>query len=80
MRRVVAFIGGLDITNGRYDTPEFPLFKTCKTIHQGVDFYQNCAVGVTEDTGPRQPWHDIHAKVEGPIALDIKTNFEEPIF
>ena len=77
MRRVVAFIGGLDITNGRYDTPEFPLFKTCKTIHQGVDFYQNCAVGVTEDTGPRQPWHDIHAKVEGPIALDIKTNFEE---
>ena len=77
MRRVVAFIGGLDITNGRYDTPEFPLFKTCKTVHQGIDFYQNCFVGVTEDTGPREPWHDIHSKVEGPIALDIKTNFEE---
>ena len=63
MRRVVAFIGGLDITNGRYDTPEFPLFKTCKTVHQGIDFYQNCFVGVTEDTGPREPWHDIHSKV-----------------
>ena len=30
-----------------------------------------------ENVGPRQPWHDIHAKVEGPIALDIKQNFEE---
>ena len=76
-RRVIAFIGGLDITNGRYDTPEFPLFKTCKTIHKGKDFYQNCAKGITEDTGPRQPWHDIHAKVVGPIALDIMKNFEE---
>ena len=77
LRRIIAFIGGLDITKGRYDTPEFPLFKTCKTVHQGVDFYQNCAAGVTEDTGPRQPWHDIHSKVEGPIALDIMKNFEE---
>ena len=76
LRRIVAFIGGLDITDGRFDTPEFPLFKTLKTLHQG-DFYQNCAVGVTETVGPRQPWHDIHAKVEGPIALDIKKNFEE---
>ena len=32
---------------------------------------------MNENVGPRQPWHDIHAKVEGPIALDIKQNFEE---
>ena len=76
LRRVVAFIGGLDITDGRYDTPEFHLFKTINTVHQG-DFYQNCVVGATVDYGPRQPWHDIHSKVEGPIALDIKKNFEE---
>ncbi len=74
--KVIAFIGGLDITDGRYDTPEFPLFRTIKTLHK-EDFYNNCIVGVTADTGPRQPWHDIHAKVEGPIALDIKANFEE---
>ena len=55
LKRVVAFIGGLDITDGRYDSPEFPLFKTIKTLHQG-DFYQNNFPGVTEDTGPRQPW------------------------
>ena len=76
LRRVVAFIGGLDITDGRYDSPVFPLFSTITNLHQG-DFYQNCVVGTTAETGPRQPWHDIHAKVEGPVALDIKKNFEE---
>ena len=39
--------------------------------------YSNCFVGSDPNIGPRQPWHDIHAKVEGPIALDIKKNFEE---
>ena len=38
-RQIVAFIGGLDITDGRYDSPEFPLFKTLKTHHKG-DFYR----------------------------------------
>ena len=75
-RRVIAFIGGLDITDGRYDTCEFPLFKTISTLHTG-DFYSNCVVGATAETGPREPWHDNHAKVEGPAALDIKQNFEE---
>ena len=76
LRRVVAFIGGLDITDGRYDTLEFPLFKTLNTLHKG-DFYSNCVVGATAETGPRQPWHDCHAKVEGPATLDIMQNFEE---
>ena len=76
LRRVIAYIGGLDITNGRYDTPEFPLFATIKTLHSG-DFYSNCVPGASEDTGPREPWHDCHAKVEGLAAHDIKKNFEE---
>ena len=76
LRRVIAFIGGLDITNGRYDTPEFPLFKTIKTLHVG-DFHAANCPGATEDTGPREPWHDNHARVEGPAAMDIKRNFEE---
>ena len=41
------------------------------------DFYSNCIVGATKETGPREPWHDCHAKVEGPAALDIMKNFEE---
>ena len=75
-RQIIAFVGGLDITDGRYDTPEFPLFSTLNTVHQG-DFYNNITIGSTPESGPRQPWHDIHAKVEGPIALDIKKNYEE---
>jgi len=26
---------------------------------------------------PRQPWHDLHCKIEGPAAYDILTNFEQ---
>jgi len=73
-RRLIAFVGGLDITDGRYDTPEFPLFSTLNTLHAG-DFYQNCTPGSSRTTGPRQPWHDIHARVEGPAAKDICQNF-----
>ena len=39
--------------------------------------FSKCFVGLDKNVGPRQPWHDIHAKVEGPIAIDIKENFEE---
>jgi len=76
LRRIVAFIGGLDITDGRYDSPEFPLFSTLQTLHK-TDFYSNCVPGATQETGPREPWHDCHAKVEGAAALDVKKNFEE---
>ena len=27
--------------------------------------------------GPRQPWHDLHCKIEGPAAYDVLTNFEQ---
>ncbi|VAI81651.1 unnamed protein product [Triticum turgidum subsp. durum] len=30
-----------------------------------------------EKGGPREPWHDIHAKVEGPVAWDVLHNFEQ---
>jgi len=73
LRRIVAYIGGIDLTDGRYDTPEYPLFKYQVTHSQ--DFYQNCTPGATESTGPREPWHDIHARVEGPAARDILQNF-----
>ena len=32
---------------------------------------------MTQNVGPREPWHDCHSKVEGETALDIKKNFEE---
>lgn len=79
LKRLIAFIGGIDITDGRYDTPEFHLFKTLDTVHSG-DFYQNCTVGTTYNTGPRQPWQDIHALVMGPTAVDIHDNFADRWF
>ena len=80
LRRVVSFIGGLDITHGRYDTPEFPLFKslTNGNVHY-YDFHGSNCPGATRETGPRQPWHDNHARVEGIAAIDIKQNFEDRI-
>jgi phospholipase D1/2 len=27
--------------------------------------------------GPRQTWHDLHCKIEGPVAYDILMNFEQ---
>lgn len=27
--------------------------------------------------GPREPWHDIHSRIDGPVALDVLLNFVE---
>lgn len=75
-RRLVGFVGGIDITDGRYDNPRYPLFKTLFSLHKD-DFYQNCTPACTGVTGPRQPWHDIHSKVEGPIVADVMRNFTD---
>lgn len=26
---------------------------------------------------PREPWHDLHSKIDGPAAYDVLTNFEQ---
>ncbi|CAL4986678.1 unnamed protein product [Urochloa decumbens] len=76
-RRIAAFIGGLDLTNGRYDTPEHSLFRTLNTAHSN-DFYQGNIPGAAIGSGgPREPWHDIHCKIEGPAAWDVLHNFEQ---
>ena len=74
-RRLVSFVGGLDVTDGRWDTPDHELFSTLTNEHDG-DFYQTYA-NVSSRVGPRQPWHDIHSKLEGSIAYDVFQNFYE---
>jgi len=75
-RKLVAYVGGLDLTGGRYDTPEHQLFATLKTEHDG-DFRNSNAKSTPPYVGPREPWHDIHSRVEGPIAKDVLQNFVE---
>jgi phospholipase D1/2 len=74
-RKVVAYVGGIDLCGGRYDDHTHPLFDTLGGVHKG-DFYQCCIPGVDEAYGPREPWHDLHSKVEGPVARDVVHNFE----
>ena len=44
-RRLTAFVGGLDLTGGRYDTPDFELFSTLLDEHNG-DFRNSNAKSV----------------------------------
>eukprot|EP00667_Euglena_gracilis_P001772 EG_transcript_1770 len=73
-RRRISFIGGVDLTTGRYDTPDHGLYRTLNTAHQG-DF-RNKLGDFDPALGPREPWHDVHSLVEGPIAHDVIENFE----
>ncbi|GAV76679.1 C2 domain-containing protein/PLDc domain-containing protein/PLD_C domain-containing protein [Cephalotus follicularis] len=74
-RKIIAFVGGLDLCDGRYDTPQHPLFRTLQTVHK--DDYHNPTYTGNVVGCPREPWHDLHCKIDGPAAYDVLTNFEE---
>ncbi|CAH9075714.1 unnamed protein product [Cuscuta epithymum] len=76
-RRIVSFVGGIDLCDGRYDTPFHSLFRTLDSAHHD-DFHQPNFTGASiTKGGPREPWHDIHSRLEGPIAWDVLYNFEQ---
>ncbi|PWA85653.1 phospholipase D alpha 1 precursor [Artemisia annua] len=76
-RRVISFVGGIDLCDGRYDSPFHSLFRTLDTAHHN-DFHQpNYAGASIAKGGPREPWHDIHSRLEGPVAWDVLFNFEQ---
>ncbi|XP_011008452.1 PREDICTED: phospholipase D alpha 1-like [Populus euphratica] len=76
-RRIVSYVGGIDLCDGRYDTPFHSLFRTLDTAHHD-DFHQPNFTGASiQKGGPREPWHDIHSRLEGPIAWDVLFNFEQ---
>lgn len=74
-RELITFCGGLDLTYGRWDTPEHSLFRTLNNEHKD-DFHNGC-FDVKPPFGPRQPWHDIGAMVKGPVVRDFVRCFEE---
>ena len=71
---MVGFVGGLDIARGRWDTPNHELFATLRKEHSN-DFLNNFIPSSNVKEGPRQPWHDIHMKVEGPVVCDMIQSF-----
>ncbi|KAG8632274.1 phospholipase D delta-like isoform X1 [Manihot esculenta] len=73
-RKITAFIGGLDLCDGRYDTPEHRLFQDLDTVFQDDFHNPTFSAGIR---CPREPWHDLHCRIEGPAAYDILTNFEQ---
>ncbi|CAO2841320.1 unnamed protein product [Amaranthus hypochondriacus] len=76
-RRIMSFVGGIDLCDGRYDTQFHSLFRTLATAHHD-DFHQANFKGASINKGgPREPWHDIHCRLEGPAAWDVLYNFEQ---
>ncbi|XP_010531126.1 PREDICTED: phospholipase D delta-like [Tarenaya hassleriana] len=73
-RKVTAFIGGIDLCDGRYDTPEHRLFRDLDTVFKD-DFHNPTFPNGTK--APRQPWHDLHSRIDGPAAYDVLLNFEQ---
>ncbi|KAG2183933.1 hypothetical protein INT44_008944 [Umbelopsis vinacea] len=87
----IAFIGGLDICFGRWDTHQHRLVDHPAVGHEKETFpgqdYSNPRVKdfmnvtqygtplVDKNTTPRMPWHDVSIGVVGPIARDIARHF-----
>ncbi|GBG88555.1 hypothetical protein CBR_g48024 [Chara braunii] len=79
-RTLIAYLGGIDLCDGRYDYCEHPLFRTGYGDGPHVnDLHQPNFPGIIDWSkgGPRQPWHDIHCRIEGPAAFDVLKNFEQ---
>jgi phosphatidylserine/phosphatidylglycerophosphate/cardiolipin synthase-like enzyme len=61
--RCIAFLGGIDLSRGRRDSPE----------HLG----DADPVRIDRRYGPRPPWHDLQLELRGPAVLDVDLTFQE---
>jgi phosphatidylserine/phosphatidylglycerophosphate/cardiolipin synthase-like enzyme len=61
--RCLAFVGGIDLSRGRHDTPE----------HLG----DRDPVRIDRRYGPHPPWHDLQLELQGPAVLDVDLTFRE---
>ena len=88
----IAFVGGLDLCWGRYDTNNHPIVEEENPNHTyfypGSDYINERQVDLHEvdkfyneqldrNSMPRMAWHDVHTMVEGPIVSDIARHFIE---
>ncbi|AAS53442.2 AFR071Wp [Eremothecium gossypii ATCC 10895] len=86
----IAFMGGIDLCYGRYDSPEHVLRDDASDLQQqnfpGKD-YSNARICDFHDLDkpfesmydreviPRMPWHDVHMMTVGEAARDMSRHF-----
>jgi len=88
----IAFVGGLDLCWGRYDSNKHPIVEeeneTDTYYYPGCDYINERQVDLhnvekfyeeqlDRNSMPRMAWHDVHTMVEGPIVSDIVRHFVE---
>ena len=88
----IAFVGGLDLCWGRYDTNQHPIVeeenKTHKYYYPGADYVNERRVDMHDvdkfykeqlnrNEKPRMGWHDVHTMIKGPIVSDLVRHFVE---
>jgi len=88
----IAFVGGVDLCWGRYDTNSHPIVeeenKDKLYYYPGSDYINERQVDlhnverfyieqIPRDKMPRMAWHDIHTMVVGPVVSDIVRHFVE---
>ena len=88
--QITAYVGGLDLCWGRWDTHEHPLVEEIndKQIYNwpGIDYANNrindfskvkeyLKENVDRTQKPRMPWHDVHCRLIGPVVYDIARHF-----
>jgi phospholipase D1/2 len=83
----IAYLGGIDLCYGRFDTHEHKLVDDDEkiTFFPGPDFSNPriCEVidmkkheeNQLDRKKPRMPWHDIALRLEGPSAQDVSLHF-----
>ena len=88
--QITAYVGGLDLCWGRWDTHEHPIVEESnpdeKYFWPGID-YSNGRINdfnkvkeylienVDRTKKPRMPWHDVHCRLIGPVVNDIARHF-----
>ncbi|EGG14833.1 phospholipase D1 [Cavenderia fasciculata] len=80
----LAYLGGMDLCFGRYDTTNYYLNDNRELIFPGADYINSCVLKpksnektcvIDRKNVPRMPWHDVSISIDGLAARDVATNF-----
>ena len=88
--QITAYVGGLDLCWGRWDTNVHLLVEESNSDQRyywpGIDYANNrindfskvkeyLRENVDRNQKPRMPWHDVHCRLIGPVVYDIARHF-----